>query len=69
MRLLLVLTVSMCLFHSQHVTRAGDELEPLLEAQGAQLQQLQETNSQMMEQLRALKQLLASAVPQPALSA
>jgi len=41
MRLLLVLTVSMCLFHSQHVTRAGDELEPLLEAQGAQLQQLQ----------------------------
>lgn len=42
--------------------RKRDELEPLLEAQGAQLQQLQETNSLMMEQLRALKQMLVSAV-------
>jgi len=46
------------------IKRKRDELEPLLDAQGAQLQQLQETSSQMMEQLRALKQLLSSAVPQ-----
>jgi len=38
--------------------RKRDDIEPLLEAQGLQLQQLQKTNSDILEQLRQLKQLL-----------
>jgi len=50
---------------SPALKRKRDELEPVLEAQSAQIQRLQENNSLMMEQLRALKQLLSRAVPQP----
>jgi len=39
--------------------RKRDDIEPLLEAQGLQLQQLQKTNSDILEQLRQLKQLLS----------
>ena len=40
--------------------RKRDDIEPLLEAQGLQLQQLQKTNSDILEQLHQLKQLLSS---------
>ena len=38
--------------------KRGDDIEPLLEAQGLQLRQLQKTNADILEQLAALKQLL-----------
>jgi len=38
--------------------RKRDEIEPILEAHGQQLQQLQRTNIEILEQLTALKQLL-----------
>jgi len=40
--------------------RKRDDIEPLLEAQGLQLQQLQKTNGDILEQLHQLKQLLSS---------
>ena len=49
------------------VKRKRDDIEPLLEAQSAQLAQLQQTNADILEQLRALKELLsARAQPPPA---
>jgi len=41
------------------VKRKRDDIEPLLEAQGQQLAQLQKTNADILEQLAALKQLLS----------
>jgi len=41
--------------------RKRDDIEPLLEAQGLQLQQLQKTNSEILDQLRQLKQLIAGS--------
>lgn len=41
--------------------RKRDDIEPLLEAQGLQLEQLQKTNSAILEQLRQLKELLGGA--------
>ena len=43
----------------QGTKRKRDEMEPLLEAQGQQLQSLQHTNSLILEQLLGLKQLLS----------
>ena len=40
------------------VKRKRDDIEPMLEAQGQQLAQLQKTNADILEQLQALKQLL-----------
>ena len=40
------------------VKRKRDDIEPLLEAQGQQLAQLQKTNADILEQLQALKQIL-----------
>ena len=42
------------------VKRKRDDIEPLLEAQGQQLAQLQKTNAEILEQLQALKALLAT---------
>merc|ERR1719174_1377053 len=40
--------------------RKRDDIEPILEAQSQQLAQLQQTNTEILEQLRALKELLSS---------
>merc|ERR1719201_937891 len=40
--------------------RKRDDIEPLLEAQGLQLAQLQKTNADILEQLQSLKQLLSA---------
>ena len=40
--------------------RKRDDIEPLLEAQSQQLAQLQQTNTEILEQLRALKELISS---------
>jgi hypothetical protein len=45
---------------SNGVKRKRDDIEPLLEAQGQQLAQLQKTNAEILEQLQALKALLAA---------
>jgi len=42
------------------VKRKRDDIEPLLEAQGLQLAQLQKTNADILEQLQVLKQLLSA---------
>merc|ERR1719174_3302299 len=42
--------------------RKRDDIEPLLEAQAAQLAALQKSNELILEQLRSLKQLLATRV-------
>ena len=44
--------------NGQGIKRKRDEIEPLLEVQSQQLQLLQRTNSQILEQLQGLKQLL-----------
>lgn len=43
--------------------RKRDDIEPLLEAQGLQLAQLQKTNKDILEQLQALKRLLSEQRP------
>jgi len=43
--------------------RKRDELEPLLEAQAQQLQQLQRTSGMILEQLQGLKAILSASVP------
>jgi len=40
--------------------RKRDDIEPILEAHGQQLQQLQRTNLEILEQLQTLKQMLAA---------
>lgn len=39
--------------------RKRDDIEPILEAQSAQLAALQQTNADILEQLRALKEMLS----------
>ena len=45
---------------SSGTKRKRDDIEPILEAQGQQLQQLQRTNAEILEQLQAVKQLLTA---------
>merc|ERR1719426_183011 len=45
---------------SSNGKRKRDDIEPLLEAQSQQLSQLQQTNTDILEQLRALKELLSA---------
>ena len=44
--------------NGQGIKLKRDEIEPLLEVHSQQLQLLQRTNSQILEQLQGLKQLL-----------
>jgi len=43
--------------------RKRDDIEPILEAHGQQLRQLQQTNLEILEQLQTLKQMLAARTP------
>jgi len=43
--------------------RKRDDIEPILESHGQQLQQLQRTNIEILEQLQSLKQLLTARCP------
>lgn len=43
--------------------RKRDDIEPILESHGQQLQQLQRTNLEILEQLQSLKQLLTARCP------
>jgi len=43
--------------------RKRDDIEPILESHSQQLQQLQRTNMEILEQLQTLKQLLTQRVP------
>merc|ERR1719359_483026 len=43
--------------------RKRDDIEPLLESHSQQLAQLQQTNAEILEQLRVLKEMLASRTP------
>jgi len=43
--------------------RKRDDIEPILEAHGQQLQHLQQTNMEILEQLQSLKQLLTARCP------
>jgi len=48
---------------SSNNKRKRDDIEPILESHGQQLQQLQRTNIEILEQLQALKQLLQQRTP------
>jgi len=48
--------------------RKRDELEPLLDAQAIQIQQLRQANGQMLEELRSLKAMLSSCAVPPSAS-
>jgi len=48
--------------NSSGAKRKRDDIESILEAQGQQLQQLQRTNDEILEQLQAVKQLLTARI-------